>query len=253
MNSDKTPREHTILKALGITALVFLMLVSIAGATGTGPVIKSVTVTPVTITQQLPITVTESGLPVTLTENGIQTLEYKPYPTNGEPYPEYAITFTMEDDRPGHFGMSFTSSFGSRFSSGPLKYNLVDYIPGSSLGNYHLNIKIYDSSFNPTNSFDCDINIIPQTIPDLIGCVQQYGTHGYLSKNDGQTNSLIVKLNAANKNVNNGNKQAASNELNSFINKVNTDINTGKLRSPDGQYFGQMWIDGANVIIETIK
>ena len=253
MKSNRTRRGYALIGAFGITLLAVLMLASVACATGTGPVIESVTVTPVTITQQPPITITEDGLPIMLTENGVQTLEYKPYPTNDELYPEYAITVTMEDNSPGHFEMSFTSSFGNRISSGPLKNNLVNYVPGSSLGNNHLNIKVYDSSFNPTSSFDCDINIIPQTIPHLIGCVQQYGTHGYLSKNNGQTNSLIVKLNAANKNVNVGNKQAASNELNSFINEVKSDINTGKLRSPDGQYYGQMWIDGANAVINAIK
>ena len=251
MKSNRTRRGYALIGAFGITLLAVLMLASVACATGTGPVIESVTVTPVTITQQPPITVTESGLPVTLTENGIQTLEYKPYPTNGEPYPEYAITFTVEDDSSVGVGYELRDEIGG-IRSGGLSYingKYVEYVPAWILGKDHLTIMAYDSS--STSYFDCDVLIIPQTIPNLIGCVQQYGTHGYLSEK--QANSLIVKLKAANKSANNGNKKAATNKLNAFINEVNAYINTGKLRSPDGQYFGQMWIDGANVIIKRIK
>ena len=50
-----------------------------------------------------------------------------------------------------------------------------------------------------------------------------------------QTNLLIVKLDTATKNLNNGNELAASNELNAFINQVNADVNNGKISSSEGQ------------------
>jgi hypothetical protein len=59
---------------------------------------------------------------------------------------------------------------------------------------------------------------------------------------------LIVKLYTATNNLNNGNTNLAANELNSFINQVSADINSGKISSMKGQTL----IDDANTLINAI-
>jgi hypothetical protein len=67
--------------------------------------------------------------------------------------------------------------------------------------------------------------------------------------NPGQANPLIVKLNAAKKNINHENTQVATSELNAFIKEVNADIKTGKFSSTDGQTL----IDETNAVINAIN
>ena len=81
----------------------------------------------------------------------------------------------------------------------------------------------------------------------MITFVQSMVTSGEL--NNGQANSLIVKLEAAMKNLSSGNSNAATNERNAFINGVDANIKSGKLSSSDGK----MLIDGANAVINAIK
>lgn len=89
------------------------------------------------------------------------------------------------------------------------------------------------------------INVLThvQKIQQIITMVQN------LNLDQGQANSLIVKLNAATKNLNNGNTKAATNELNAFINEVGADIKSGKLSSNEGQAL----IDAANAVINAIR
>ncbi len=86
-----------------------------------------------------------------------------------------------------------------------------------------------------------------QKIQEMITFIQGLVNSGKL--NNGQANSLIVKLNAAKKNIDHKSTQAATNKLNAFINEVNADIKTGKLSSTDGQTL----IDEANAVINAIK
>lgn len=53
--------------------------------------------------------------------------------------------------------------------------------------------------------------------------------------NEGQSNALIVKINAANKSLDKGNHNAAINQLNSFINEVIAFINIGVFTAEQGQ------------------
>ncbi len=100
-----------------------------------------------------------------------------------------------------------------------------------------------------TASASVQINVLTpvQKNQQIITFIQGLVTSGKL--NNGQANSLIVKLNDVTKKINDGNTQAATNQLNAFINEVNADIKTGKLSSTDGQTL----IDGANAVINAIK
>jgi hypothetical protein len=106
-----------------------------------------------------------------------------------------------------------------------------------------------DTTNYNTASKDVTINVLTsvQKIQQMNSNVQSFVTSGVLNK--GQGNSLIVKLNAAMKNLNAGNTQAATNELNAFINEINADIKTGKISSAQGNAL----IDSANSVINAIK
>lgn len=86
-----------------------------------------------------------------------------------------------------------------------------------------------------------------QKIQQMIITVQNLVTSGEL--NQGQSNALISKLDAAVKNLNAENKEAAINELTAFINQVNAYIQSEMLSSIQGQ----LLIDDANSVINAIK
>ncbi len=69
------------------------------------------------------------------------------------------------------------------------------------------------------------------------------GTSGVL--NAGNTNALLVKLNAAEAAVARGNKQAAAGALGAFINQVNAFVRTGKLTAAQGTPL----LEGAQAIL----
>ena len=105
-----------------------------------------------------------------------------------------------------------------------------------SVGNNPMAFGLFISSFSPVQK----IQQINTTIKDLI-------TAGKLNK--GQGNSLISKLDAAEKRLNNENRKAATNQLNAFVNEVKADVKTGKLSSINGQPL----IDEAKTVINSIK
>ncbi|MDM5214712.1 hypothetical protein QUF94_25390 [Peribacillus sp. NJ4] len=72
-----------------------------------------------------------------------------------------------------------------------------------------------------------------QQIQDLINEINALHNAGVL--NSGQSNSLIVKLNAAINSLNKGQPHAACNQLQAFINEVNGLINAGVLTPEQGQ------------------
>ena len=124
----------------------------------------------------------------------------------------------------------YTPPSGTILSAGTQKLH-VDFTPADA-GNY------------TTAPMDVTINVLTpvQKIQQIITMVQS------LNLNKGQANSLIVKLNAATKNLNNGNTKAATNELNAFNNEFGADIKTGKLSSTQGQAL----IDATNSIIKVL-
>ena len=81
----------------------------------------------------------------------------------------------------------------------------------------------------------------------LIDEVEALVTTGVL--NPGQGNALIAKLEAAIRKLNQGNVNAAINQLQAFINQVNAFINGGILSPEEGQPL----IDAANNIINQLS
>jgi hypothetical protein len=85
-----------------------------------------------------------------------------------------------------------------------------------------------------------------QTSGGLIGLIQALVNQGVL--NQGQGNSLITKVNGAIQKMDQGNNNAARNQLQAFINEVNALMNSGTLTAAQGQPL----IDAANNIIAHI-
>lgn len=92
---------------------------------------------------------------------------------------------------------------------------------------------------------EVSINVLTpvQKIQQIITLVQSHNL------NKGQSNALIVKLNAAVKNLSTENTKAATNELNAFINQVEAYINGGILSSTEGQTL----IDEVTDVINAIQ
>jgi PKD repeat protein len=67
-----------------------------------------------------------------------------------------------------------------------------------------------------------------QALASIAGSVQNLK-----GLNAGQKNSLIAKLNAASGSVTRGNTTAANNQLNAFLNELQTDVNSGRISGPD--------------------
>jgi len=120
-----------------------------------------------------------------------------------------------------------------------------------------LSIGVYQCEFwigsNATNN---QVVTVPVTLyvgtplermDDLIAQVQQLYSDGVL--NSGQANSLIVKLNAAKKSLNNGKTNTAINQLQAFINHVYDFIDEEVLTSEQG---GKL-ISDAQIIIDFLQ
>jgi len=83
-------------------------------------------------------------------------------------------------------------------------------------------------------------------IDEVIAKVETLVNDGVI--NNGNGNALILKLeNAANK-IDNGNTNAAANQLNAFINQINDFVDSGKLTSQQGQDL----VDAIQAIIDSL-
>ena len=83
---------------------------------------------------------------------------------------------------------------------------------------------------------------LTELLESLFARVEELSASGVLNK--GQANSLIKKLESAEKAIEKGQK-SASNKVGAFINEVEAFVNSGRL-TPDQ---GQPMIDAANAII----
>lgn len=86
-----------------------------------------------------------------------------------------------------------------------------------------------------------------QGIQQMTSSIKSLVTSGILNSEQG--NSLTVKLDNAITDINAGKTKNAVNKLNAFINEVNADIQSGKLKQAQGQPL----VDEANVIINAIS
>lgn len=109
----------------------------------------------------------------------------------------------------------------------------------SAAGYYSQNVSIL------LNTSDPPILTALQKIALIQDQVNQLKSAGFLSS--GNSNALMVKLDAAIASLNRGNKISAANQLNAFINQVNAFKKSGKLSQADAQSL----IAGANDAITT--
>lgn len=121
---------------------------------------------------------------------------------------------------------------------------------GLVIGSYQCQLLVLSNAANGNQLF-VPITLIVGTpverINDLIAKVQALKAAGVLNK--GQANALIVKLQAAKKNIDNGNINTAINELGAFINQVNDFVSDGILTTAQGEEL----VDAANAIIELLQ
>lgn len=108
----------------------------------------------------------------------------------------------------------------------------------------HIDFTPTDTVNYNTASKDVTIKVLmpAQKIEQIISTVQN------LNLNSGQSNSLIVKLNAAVKSLNLGKTNESINKLNSFNNEVKGYMNSGLLSQAEGQVL----IDAANSVINAL-
>ena len=130
------------------------------------------------------------------------------------------------DDHDEAFGLAVDSSTGNVYVTG--------YSPGSGTSIDYTTIK-YRVKLDPV-----------EQIEKFIGEVFTLVDEGVL--NQGESNALITKLDAALKSLDKENTKAACNQLGAFINQVNALVNSGRLTPEQGQAL----IDAANEVIEEL-
>jgi hypothetical protein len=160
-------------------------------------------------------------------------------PTSGLPLlvltPNLSLTFTGNFSDPGaldshhatwNFGdrATITTDFGAGGSAG-----LSVAHSYSAGGDYTVTLTVSDDDGGQSTATTKVSVLTPQQALDSIsGTVQKIS-----SLNDGQKNSLIVKLNAANASMTRGDTKAANNQLNAFLNELQADVNIGRLSGGD--------------------
>ena len=98
----------------------------------------------------------------------------------------------------------------------------------TNAGMYTVRLKVADDD-GMTDETSYPVTI--ETTPQALNAIRAYVLH-LSGLNDGQENSLTVKLDAALDSVNRGNARTANNQLNAFLNELQAYANAGKV-SPD--------------------
>jgi DNA/RNA endonuclease G (NUC1)/PKD repeat protein len=101
----------------------------------------------------------------------------------------------------------------------------------SAPGTYTVTVTVNDGSATSTSTATVVVKTAGQGVQDAIAIVNQFVADGKLSNGNG--NSLIAKLNAAQNQIGNGNTNAALNQLQAALNEINSMQNTGKLSAAD--------------------
>lgn len=116
-------------------------------------------------------------------------------------------------------------------------------------GSYTINVTATDDDTGSNSaSTSVTVNAPPPTPQDathqVVADVSNLLNSGTLTR--GEANSLKAKLQAALNKVNQGNKTAAKNQLNAFINEVNALVNSGRLTQAEGQALNNAATDVIN-------
>jgi hypothetical protein len=160
-------------------------------------------------------------------------------PTSGLPLlvftPNLSFTFAGSFSDPGaldlhkavwNFGDGATST--TEFGAGGSAALSVAH-SYSAAGNYTVTLTVtdYDGGMDQATT-KVAILTPQQALSSISGSVQKIA-----SLNDGQKNSLTVKLNAANSSLARGDTKPANNQLNAFLNEVQALVNSGRVSSGD--------------------
>ncbi|GAC1661715.1 MAG: hypothetical protein PVS2B1_19890 [Candidatus Dormibacteraceae bacterium] len=99
----------------------------------------------------------------------------------------------------------------------------------SAAGTYTVKLTVADDDGGVGEAtVQVSVQTVPQALSSIIDKVQNLTT-----LNEGQKNSLIAKLNAANAALARGDTTAANNQLNAFLNELQADLNAGRISSAD--------------------
>ena len=142
--------------------------------------------------------------------------------------PNELITFTGTYRDPGTADtITATWDFGDQT---PTATGLTATHWYSKPGSYPVTLTVSDGDRNGTGT--ATVMVPVQTPAQALGPIADY-VRGLKTLNDGQKNSLIAKLNAASDALDRGNTNAASNQLEAFLNELQADMKTGKVTPGD--------------------
>jgi len=160
-------------------------------------------------------------------------------PTSGLPLlvltPNLSLTFTGNFSDPGA-----GDSHAATWNFGDGATSTTNFGPGGSAGlstpHAYGRAGIYTVTLT-VNDFDggegtATTKVVVQTTQQALSSISG-AVHKMSSLNDGQKNSLIVKLNAAGASLAGGDTKTANNQLNAFLNEVQALVNSGGLSSGD--------------------
>jgi hypothetical protein len=139
------------------------------------------------------------------------------------PFETFGFTGAFTDaDTADNYTMTWSFGDGSSLSG----RNVSHYY--SLPGTYTVRFQVSDGEGGVGQA---TTTVTVQTIQQSLGSIEAY-VQSLPGLNAGQKNSLIVKLHNAAAAAARGDNNAASNELNAFLNELQADVNTGKVLPP---------------------
>ena len=142
--------------------------------------------------------------------------------------PNEDITFTGSYKDPGTAdAITATWDFGDQT---PTASGLTPTHRYEQPGSYTVTLTASDGDPNGIGIATTTVTV--QTPSEALGPIADY-VRGLKTLNDGQKNSLIAKLQAASNSLDRGNLNAATNQLEAFLNELQVDLKTGKVTEDD--------------------
>jgi PKD repeat protein len=146
--------------------------------------------------------------------------------------PQLVLTVHQSVDFAGTFtdpGTLDTHTTGWDFGDGVTGSGLSASHSYNAAGTYTVTFTVTDDD-NGVGQATTTVTVqTPQQAMTSIGVYVQ----GLKGLNGGQKNSLIAKLDAASASITRGNTTAATNQLNAFLNELQTDLNAGRISNDD--------------------
>jgi len=146
--------------------------------------------------------------------------------------PQLVLTVHQSVDFAGTFtdpGTLDTHTTGWDFGDGVTGSGLSASHSYNAAGTYTVTFTVTDDDSGVGQATTTVTVQTPQQALTSIGVYVQ----GLKGLNGGQKNSLIAKLDAASASITRGNTTAATNQLNAFLNELQTDLNAGRISNDD--------------------